>query len=128
MTLKTLTATGSVCARFPRRKRFSFAPTVMSHGASARTFLTLRWPESFSNRHCRASWAKPDVTCPTRPRHFDEIQPFCRSKEAIVSANTKLTEAGTSKLVRIKEGDLDLQIHYNDMGQRLGTCPYHNDD
>jgi 2-hydroxy-6-oxonona-2,4-dienedioate hydrolase len=33
-----------------------------------------------------------------------------------MSANTKLTEAGTSKLVRIKEGDLDLQIHYNDMG------------
>jgi Predicted hydrolases or acyltransferases (alpha/beta hydrolase superfamily) len=34
-----------------------------------------------------------------------------------MSANTQLTEAGTSKLVRIKEGDLDLQIHYNDMGK-----------
>ena len=27
-----------------------------------------------------------------------------------------LTEAGTSKFARIKEGDLDLQIHYNEMG------------
>ncbi|HNZ89603.1 MAG TPA: alpha/beta fold hydrolase [Acidovorax sp.] len=29
---------------------------------------------------------------------------------------TTLTEAGTSKFARIKEGGLDLQIHYNDMG------------
>ena len=28
-----------------------------------------------------------------------------------------LTEAATSKFARIKEGDLDLQIHYNDAGQ-----------
>ncbi len=28
-----------------------------------------------------------------------------------------LTEAGTSKFIRIKEGDLDLQLHYNDAGQ-----------
>jgi 2-hydroxy-6-oxonona-2,4-dienedioate hydrolase len=34
-----------------------------------------------------------------------------------MNPNTQLTEAGTSKLVRIKEGDLDLQIHYNDMGK-----------
>lgn len=30
--------------------------------------------------------------------------------------NTSITEAGTSKLVRIREGDLDLQLHYNDCG------------
>ena len=29
---------------------------------------------------------------------------------------TSFTEAGTSKFARIKEGGLDLQIHYNDMG------------
>lgn len=29
---------------------------------------------------------------------------------------TTFTEAGTSKFARIKEGGLDLQIHYNDMG------------
>ena len=29
---------------------------------------------------------------------------------------TTLTEAGTSKFARIKEGGLDLQTHYNDMG------------
>ncbi|WP_250452530.1 alpha/beta fold hydrolase [Caballeronia sp. ATUFL_M2_KS44] len=34
-----------------------------------------------------------------------------------MSTQTELTEAGTSKLARIKEGDLDLQIHYNDMGK-----------
>ena len=34
-----------------------------------------------------------------------------------MSNTTPLSEAGTSKLVRIKEGDLNLQIHYNDMGQ-----------
>jgi 2-hydroxy-6-oxonona-2,4-dienedioate hydrolase len=28
-----------------------------------------------------------------------------------------LTEAGTSKLARIKEGDLELQVHYNDAGK-----------
>ncbi len=31
-------------------------------------------------------------------------------------ANTPITEASTSRLVRIKEGELDLQIHYNDCG------------
>ncbi|WP_175849740.1 alpha/beta fold hydrolase [Burkholderia cepacia] len=34
-----------------------------------------------------------------------------------MSTVTQLTEAGTSKLVRIKDGDLDLRIHYNDMGK-----------
>ncbi|MBC8642757.1 alpha/beta fold hydrolase [Caballeronia sp. EK] len=34
-----------------------------------------------------------------------------------MSTQTELTEAGTSKFARIKEGDLDLQIHYNDMGK-----------
>jgi 2-hydroxy-6-oxonona-2,4-dienedioate hydrolase len=29
---------------------------------------------------------------------------------------TALTEAGTSKFARIKEGNLDLQVHYNDAG------------
>ncbi|MFM0147614.1 alpha/beta fold hydrolase [Paraburkholderia sp. RL18-085-BIA-A] len=38
-----------------------------------------------------------------------------------MSTNIQLTEAGTSKLVRIKEGDLDLQIHYNDLGQGRET-------
>jgi 2-hydroxy-6-oxonona-2,4-dienedioate hydrolase len=38
-----------------------------------------------------------------------------------MSTDTQLTEAGTSKLVRIKEGDLDLQIHYNDMGRGSET-------
>ncbi|MGX7006088.1 alpha/beta fold hydrolase [Caballeronia sp. KNU42] len=38
-----------------------------------------------------------------------------------MSTDTRLTEAGTSKLVRINEGDLDLQIHYNDMGQGRET-------
>jgi 2-hydroxy-6-oxonona-2,4-dienedioate hydrolase len=38
-----------------------------------------------------------------------------------MSTDTQLTEAGTSKLVRIKEGDLDLQIHYNDMGKGSET-------
>ena len=32
-----------------------------------------------------------------------------------------LTEAGTSKFVRIKEGDLDLQLHYNDVGAGAET-------
>ena len=31
-------------------------------------------------------------------------------------ASTVVTEASTSRLVRIKEGDLDLQLHYNDAG------------
>ena len=28
-----------------------------------------------------------------------------------------LTETGTSKFARINEGDLDLQVHYNDAGE-----------
>jgi len=32
-----------------------------------------------------------------------------------------LTDASTSRFIRIKEGDLDLQVHYNDTGQ--GTEP-----
>jgi 2-hydroxy-6-oxonona-2,4-dienedioate hydrolase len=32
-----------------------------------------------------------------------------------------ITEAATSKFARIREGDLDLQIHYNDMGAGLET-------
>jgi 2-hydroxy-6-oxonona-2,4-dienedioate hydrolase len=31
-------------------------------------------------------------------------------------ASTRLTEASTSRFVRIKEGDLQLQLHYNDCG------------
>ncbi|MBL8471579.1 MAG: alpha/beta fold hydrolase [Rhodocyclaceae bacterium] len=34
---------------------------------------------------------------------------------------TALTEAGTSKFARIKEGDLDLQLHYNDCGEGAET-------
>ena len=33
-----------------------------------------------------------------------------------MASATPLTEAATSKFVRIKEGDLDLQLHYNDCG------------
>ena len=33
-----------------------------------------------------------------------------------MASATSLTEAATSKFVRIKEGDLDLQLHYNDCG------------
>ncbi len=33
-----------------------------------------------------------------------------------MSTNTAHTEASTSKFARIKEGGLDLQIQYNDMG------------
>ena len=32
-----------------------------------------------------------------------------------------LTEAATSRFVRIKEGDLDLQLHYNDCGSGAET-------
>lgn len=32
-----------------------------------------------------------------------------------------LTEASTSKFARITEGDLDLQLHYNDVGQGAET-------
>lgn len=32
-----------------------------------------------------------------------------------------LTEAGTSRFVRIREGDLDLQLHYNDAGEGAET-------
>ena len=35
--------------------------------------------------------------------------------------NTAITEAATSRLVRIKEGDLDLQLHYNDSGSGAET-------
>ncbi|MGN8112420.1 alpha/beta fold hydrolase [Paraburkholderia sp. 22098] len=38
-----------------------------------------------------------------------------------MSTDTQLTEAGTSKFVRIREGELDLQIHYNDMGKGSET-------
>lgn len=34
---------------------------------------------------------------------------------------TPITEAATSRFVRIKEGDLDLQLHYNDIGQGAET-------
>lgn len=34
---------------------------------------------------------------------------------------TPLTEESTSKFVRIKEGDLDLQLHYNDCGSGVET-------
>lgn len=34
---------------------------------------------------------------------------------------TPLTEESTSKFVRIKEGDLDLQLHYNDCGSEVET-------
>lgn len=36
-------------------------------------------------------------------------------------ATHPLTEAATSKFARIKEGDLDLQLHYNDCGQGAET-------
>jgi 2-hydroxy-6-oxonona-2,4-dienedioate hydrolase len=32
-------------------------------------------------------------------------------------ASTRITEASTSRFVRIKEGDLELQLHYNDCGR-----------
>lgn len=39
-----------------------------------------------------------------------------------MSANTiALTEAATSKFVRIQDGDLNLQLHYNDVGQGVET-------
>lgn len=38
-----------------------------------------------------------------------------------MSQHDTLTEAGTSKFAKIKEGDLDLQIHYNDMGSGAQT-------
>jgi 2-hydroxy-6-oxonona-2,4-dienedioate hydrolase len=34
-----------------------------------------------------------------------------------MSQNIPLTEASTSKFADIKEGDLALRIHYNDMGE-----------
>lgn len=30
--------------------------------------------------------------------------------------NTAITESNTSRFVRIKEGELDMQLHYNDAG------------
>ena len=38
-----------------------------------------------------------------------------------MTANAPITEAATSRFVRIKEGDLDLQLHYNDVGQGAET-------
>ena len=35
--------------------------------------------------------------------------------------SASLTESGTSKFVRIKEGDLDLQLHYNEAGDGAET-------
>lgn len=35
--------------------------------------------------------------------------------------SASLTESGTSKFVRIKEGDLDLQLHYNEAGEGAET-------
>ncbi len=35
--------------------------------------------------------------------------------------NTSITESASSKLIRIKEGDLDLQLHYNDFGSGSET-------
>lgn len=34
----------------------------------------------------------------------------------MTSLTTKFTDAGTSKFVRVQEGELDLQLHYNDIG------------
>lgn len=39
----------------------------------------------------------------------------------MTSAQSKFTEAGTSKFVRISEGELDLQLHYNDIGDGAET-------
>lgn len=39
----------------------------------------------------------------------------------MTSSTQALTEAATSKFVRIQEGDLDLQVHYNDAGQGAET-------
>jgi 2-hydroxy-6-oxonona-2,4-dienedioate hydrolase len=36
-------------------------------------------------------------------------------------ANTPITEASTSRFVRIKEGELELQLHYNDCGSGAET-------
>jgi 2-hydroxy-6-oxonona-2,4-dienedioate hydrolase len=36
-------------------------------------------------------------------------------------ASTAITEEATSRFVRIKEGDLDLQLHYNDIGEGSKT-------
>lgn len=35
----------------------------------------------------------------------------------MTTESTTITDASTSRLVRIKEGDLDLQLHYNDAGK-----------
>jgi len=35
----------------------------------------------------------------------------------MTTETTTITDASTSRLVRIKEGDLDLQLHYNDAGE-----------
>jgi 2-hydroxy-6-oxonona-2,4-dienedioate hydrolase len=39
----------------------------------------------------------------------------------MTSLSTKFTDAGTSKFVRIQEGELNLQLHYNDIGQGSET-------
>jgi 2-hydroxy-6-oxonona-2,4-dienedioate hydrolase len=39
----------------------------------------------------------------------------------MTSFSTKFTDAGTSKFVRIQEGELNLQLHYNDIGEGSET-------
>lgn len=39
----------------------------------------------------------------------------------MTTASAPLTEAATSRFVRIQEGDLDLQLHYNDAGEGAET-------
>ena len=39
----------------------------------------------------------------------------------MTSLTTKFTDAGTSKFVRVQEGELDLQLHYNDIGEGSET-------
>lgn len=39
----------------------------------------------------------------------------------MISNTPAITEAATSKFVRISEGDLDLQLHYNDVGEGAET-------
>ncbi len=39
----------------------------------------------------------------------------------MTSLTTKFTDAGTSKFVRVQEGELDFQLHYNDIGEGSET-------
>ena len=39
----------------------------------------------------------------------------------MTSLTTKFTDASTSKFVRVQEGELDLQLHYNDIGESSET-------